>query len=172
MASQDKGPKSASKNIEEFLQRHPEVGRHASGHAELENVHRRDDTFCLVLKLFDNAILHREYDQDSMKLVYAHVYVDEEQAMSSIGNESKSFLCGCEVGTQEGMDHHLHEFMRVVEADCKVHGEGEFDFGCKNCRALWFGSNCRGVKGCDRGWLWGMGVSEVRHAREVPVDKI
>ncbi|KAF5542946.1 hypothetical protein FNAPI_9834 [Fusarium napiforme] len=113
MASQGK----ASKNIDEFLQRHPEVGRHASGHAELEHIHHRGDTFCLVLKLFDNAILHREYDMDSMKLVYAHVYVDEEQAMSSVGYESGSFLCDCEVGMEEGMDHYLHEFMRVVEAD-------------------------------------------------------
>ncbi|KAF5671057.1 hypothetical protein FCIRC_8808 [Fusarium circinatum] len=122
MASQDKTSQGPSKTIEEFLQRHPQVGRGAAGQAELDRLHQDGDTFCLQLKLFDNAVLHRDYDRDSMKLIFAHVFVNEEQAMAALPGQAESFLCDCGVGREEGMDHHLHEFMRIVKPDLIVEG--------------------------------------------------
>ncbi|CZR39125.1 uncharacterized protein FPRO_05683 [Fusarium proliferatum ET1] len=159
MASQETVSESPSKNIHEFLQRHPQVGRGAAGKAELDNLHQGRETFCINCKIFDNAVLHRDYDCDSMKLVLAYVYVNDEQAVEDSVKDAEVLVCDCGVGREEGPDHHLHEFMRVAEPDCKVHREGDSNLECKDCRPLWFGSNCRGVKGCDRGWLWGMGVS-------------
>ncbi|RBA08953.1 hypothetical protein FPRO05_07233 [Fusarium proliferatum] len=81
MASQETVSESPSKNIHEFLQRHPQVGRGAAGKAELDNLHQGRETFCINCKIFDNAVLHRDYDCDSMKLVLAYVYVNDEQAV-------------------------------------------------------------------------------------------
>ncbi|KAH7250320.1 uncharacterized protein BKA55DRAFT_690552 [Fusarium redolens] len=153
MATQTKIAKTPSKNIEEFLQRHPQVRTGAAAKAELDHLHEHGDTFCVINKLYDNAILHKDYDPDSLKLIFAFAYVNDEQAMANYiedAGEDDSVLCDCEVGREEGPDHHLHEFVRATEPDCKAHkGNGEPDPGCSDCWPLYCGSNCRGVPGFD-----------------------
>ncbi|KAG9500792.1 hypothetical protein J7337_006472 [Fusarium musae] len=104
MASQDNVPKTPSKNIEEFLQRYPQVRTGTAAKAELDNLHEHGDTFCVINKLYDNAILHKDYDPDSLKLVFAFAYVNDEQAMANYTEdvgEDDSVLCDCEVGMEE-----------------------------------------------------------------------
>ncbi|KAF5700240.1 hypothetical protein FGLOB1_10907 [Fusarium globosum] len=92
MASQETVSESPSKNIQEFLQRHPQVGRGAAGKAELDNLHQHRETFCINCKIFDNAVLHRDYDCDSMKLVFAYVYVNDEQAVADSVKDAEVLL--------------------------------------------------------------------------------
>ncbi|KAL5608707.1 hypothetical protein FOVSG1_003388 [Fusarium oxysporum f. sp. vasinfectum] len=132
MATKANVPKAPSKTIEEFLHRHPQVRTGTAAKAELEHLHEHDDTFCVINKLFDNAILHKDYDPDSLKLIFAFAYVNDEQAMAHYAEdagEDDSVLCDCEVGREEGPDHHLHEFVRATEPDCEVHKGEEPDPG-------------------------------------------
>ncbi|KAF4339122.1 hypothetical protein FBEOM_6942 [Fusarium beomiforme] len=109
MASQAKTP---SKSIEEFLQRHPQVRTDDKAKAELEQLHEQGHTFCVINKLFDNTILHKDYDGDSLKLLFAFAYVNDDEAMARYeeitGGDYLEF-CDCKVGKEEGPDHHLHE---------------------------------------------------------------
>lgn len=152
MATQTNAPKTPSKNIEEFLQRHPQVRTGAAAKADLDHLHEHGDTFCVINKLFDNALLHKDYDPDSLKLILAFAYVNDEQAMANHADDAEegdSVLCDCEVGREEGPDHHLHEFVRATVPDCEVHREGEPDPGCGDCWPVYCGSNCRGVEGFE-----------------------
>ncbi|KAF5990267.1 hypothetical protein FBULB1_94 [Fusarium bulbicola] len=106
MASQENVSKTPSTNIEEFLQRHPQVRTGTAAKAELDNIHEHGDTFCVINKLYDNAILHKDYDGDSLKLIFAFAYVNDEQAMANYiedAGEDDTVLCDCEVGVEEGI---------------------------------------------------------------------
>ncbi|KAM5388291.1 hypothetical protein ACJA88_000155 [Fusarium oxysporum] len=132
MATKANVPKAPSKTIEEFLHRHPQVRTGTAAKAELDHLHEHGDTFCVINKLYDNAILHKDYDPDSLKLIFAFAYVNDEQAMANYAEdagEDDSVLCDCEVGREEGPDHHLHEFVRATEPDCEVHKGEEPDPG-------------------------------------------
>ncbi|WKT40445.1 hypothetical protein QSH57_005251 [Fusarium oxysporum f. sp. vasinfectum] len=134
MATKANVPKAPSKTIEEFLHRHPQVRTGTAAKAELDHLHEHGDTFCVINKLYDNAILHKDYDPDSLKLIFAFAYVNDEQAMANYAEdagEDDSVLCDCEVGREEGPDHHLHEFVRATEPDCEVHKGEELDPGYK-----------------------------------------
>ncbi|KAH7225107.1 hypothetical protein BKA60DRAFT_254844 [Fusarium oxysporum] len=152
MATKANVPKAPSKTIEEFLHRHPQVRTGTAAKAELDHLHEHGDTFCVINKLYDNAILHKDYDPDSLKLIFAFAYVNDEQVMANYAEdagEDDSVLCDCEVGREEGPDHHLHEFVRATEPDCEVHKGEEPDPGCKDCWPVYCGSNCRGVEGFE-----------------------
>ncbi|EWG42685.1 hypothetical protein FVEG_04434 [Fusarium verticillioides 7600] len=153
MASQDNVPKTPSKNIEEFLQRHPQVRTGTAAKAELDNLHEHGDTFYVINKLYDNAILHKDYDPDSLKLVFAFAYVNDEQAMANYTEdvrEDDSVSCDYEVGMKEGPDHHLHEFMGATVPDYKAHkGNDEPDPRCSDYWPIYCGGNYRGVEGFE-----------------------
>ncbi|KAF4956363.1 hypothetical protein FGADI_3940 [Fusarium gaditjirri] len=118
MAYQISGPKTPSKDIEEFLQRHhPQVRTGTAAKAELDNLHKHGDTFCVINRLFDSATLHKDYDPVSLKLIFAFAYVNDEQAIANYAEDAgddDSVLCDFEVRREEGPDHHLHEFMRAT----------------------------------------------------------
>ncbi|KAI7765751.1 hypothetical protein LZL87_000864 [Fusarium oxysporum] len=90
MATQTNAPKTPSKNIEEFLQRHPQVRTGAAAKADLDHLHEHGDTFCVINKLFDNALLHKDYDPDSLKLIFAFAYINDEQAMANYAEDAEA----------------------------------------------------------------------------------
>lgn len=147
MAAQSGVSMKPSKDIDEFLQRHPEIRVGDQAKAELECLHDTGDTSCLEVKIFDNAILHQDYDGDSKRRVFALAVVGDPEALAQYeeihGDEGDA--CGCKNSTKEGADHHLHESMVVAkEPECKVHtGEDAPNPDCSACWPLWCGSNCR-----------------------------
>ncbi|RKK76213.1 hypothetical protein BFJ69_g7099 [Fusarium oxysporum] len=88
MATKANVPKAPSKTIEEFLHRHPQVRTGTAAKAELDHLHEHGDTFCVINKLYDNAILHKDYDPDSLKLIFAFAYVNDEQAMANYAEDA------------------------------------------------------------------------------------
>ncbi|KAJ2982538.1 hypothetical protein NQ176_g1322 [Zarea fungicola] len=136
-----------SKNINEFLQRHPEVQVGERARAELEQLHNTGDTSCLESKIFDNVILHQDYDGDSNKRVLAVAIVDDSTALARYEeiHGDAGGVCDCKTAAEEGADHYLHEFMVVAkEPTCEVHtGEDAPNPDCSACWPFWRGSNCR-----------------------------
>jgi hypothetical protein len=136
-----------SKTIHEFLQRHPEVKTGPQAKAELEIIHDTGDTFCEITQIFDNTILHQDYDGDSRKRVFALALVDDAQALARYKEEAgdEDVMCGCKAREKEGAEHSLHESIVVVkEAECEEHKElDEPNPDCSACWPLLSGSNCR-----------------------------
>ncbi|KAM0186315.1 hypothetical protein ACHAPA_011205 [Fusarium lateritium] len=136
-----------SKTIDEFLHRHPEVQTGPQAKAELEAIHDKGDTFCEISKIFDNTILHQDYDGDSRKRVFAFALVDDAQALARYKEDAgaENVTCECKIGGQGGAEHHLHERIVVVqEAECEKHKErDEPDPDCSACWPVWSGSNCQ-----------------------------
>ncbi|KAF4453141.1 hypothetical protein F53441_4138 [Fusarium austroafricanum] len=105
-----------SKTIEEFLQRHPEVQTGAKAKAELEAIHDIGDTYCVVNKLFDNTILHQDYDGDSNKRVIAFAAVDDPEALAHYEETTGPdyTFCDCKVKEEEGAEHMLCDHMKAT----------------------------------------------------------
>lgn len=136
-----------SKDIDEFLQRHPEVRVGEQARAELEHLHNTGDTSCLESKIFDNVILHQDYDGDSNQRVLAVAIIDDSMALARYEeiHGDVSDACNCKTGAEEGPDHYLHESMVVAkEPTCEVHkGEDAPNPDCSACWPFWSGSNCQ-----------------------------
>lgn len=136
-----------SKTIHEFLQRHPEVKTGPQAKAELETIHDTGDTFCEITRIFDNTILHQDYDGDSRKRVFAFALVDDAQALAQYKEEAgdEDITCECKIREHEGAEHHLHESIVVVqEAECEKHKElDEPNPDCSACWPVLGGSNCK-----------------------------
>ena len=139
-----------SKNVQEFLQRHPEVRVGPEAEKALEKIHDTGMTSCLEVKLFGNTILHQDYDGDSNQRVFAFATVDDAEALKRYdemnGDEcAEDVDCQCKAGKEEGPDHYLHEAqIEAKKADCKVHtGDDAPNPDCSACWPIWCGSNCR-----------------------------
>ncbi|CEI69316.1 hypothetical protein FVEN_g13139 [Fusarium venenatum] len=137
-----------SKDIREFLDRHPEVETSVEAKAQLDEFHE-GDTFCIVTKIFNNTILHQEYDGDSRKRVFAFAYVEDPEALTwyekNRQDDNDNEICDCKVGEPEGQDHLLHEsVVEVRKAECEKHKDCEEpDPECLACWPVLCGSNCK-----------------------------
>jgi hypothetical protein len=137
-----------SKTIREFLERHPEVQTTPEAKAQLDVIHE-GDTFCIVTRIFNNTVLHQEYDGESKKRVFAFAFVEEPQALAWYEENKEDGdnkeICDCKVGEMEGQDHHLHESMAEVRrVDCEKHRKNqEPDPDCSACWPVLCGSNCK-----------------------------
>lgn len=143
-----RGFPTPSKTIWEFLNRHPEVQTGPQAKAQLDRIHE-DDTFCIINKIFNNTILHQEYDGGTRKRVFAFAFVNEPDALAwyednkEDGNAKE--ICDCKIGEIEGQDHHLHDsIVEAEKADCEKHkGYDEPDPDCSACWPVLCGNNCR-----------------------------
>jgi hypothetical protein len=94
-----------SKTIHEFLQRHPEVKTGPQAAAELEAIHDTGDTFCEITRIFDNTILHQDYDGDSRKRVFAFALVNDAQALARYKEkrETRTLRASVKLGSMKGL---------------------------------------------------------------------
>lgn len=144
-----RGLTAPSKDIQEFLNRHPDVQTGPEAKTQLDAFHE-GDTFCIVRKIFNNTILHQEFDGESRKRVFAFAYVEDPEALiwyeknrqdDGIDND----ICDCKVGEAEGQDHHLHaRVVEVKKVDCPKHkDDGEPNPECPDCWPVLCGNNCK-----------------------------